>query len=386
MKLLLQRAALLLLIIGSLSPAVAQKKTYFDYRWKKAKAKTAYYYRIITPEGNMFLVRDYFVSNDQLQMEGRFRSKKAEDDTREGLFTSYYVNGQKSSEGEYKGGKEDGKWTFWFKNGQVKREGSYDRGSREGEWSFYHRNGQLEGKATYKSGDIYGNYIQYYDNGEKELVINYANGKKNGEFMRYYLGGKLKRKGNYVKDSLDGMYEEYLESGTLSWKGEYSDNKENGTFEFFHKNGNKSADVEYKNGKFLKATYYDVEGKKLSKKVYEDDLYKAAEYTGGREELYKLVNEKLGNKLGGDGIAAAKKNKYYFYGVVALTIDDEGNVVKREWENPDPDNDYFDDMYGMKKYIDAALDEAEKFQPCKSYNRNCESTYYFVYEIDFAKL
>ena len=48
-------------------------------------------------------------------------------ETRHGLVTLWYDNGQKKVEGNYKDGKEDGIWIAWDENGQIKRENkNYD--------------------------------------------------------------------------------------------------------------------------------------------------------------------------------------------------------------------------------------------------------------------
>lgn len=351
-----------------------QKKMFMDDYGKKTKEKYATYYRIVTPEGNLFLVKDYYAHNDKLQMEGHYRSKKCESDSRTGQFTYYFENGEKNSEGEYVDGKRDGKWTFWYKDGQLKSEGLYEKDEREGEWIRNHRNGALKYKVTYKGGEIVGQYIDYFDNGDKHEVSNHDKGKLNGEFELYYDGGgqKLKTKGNYLKDSLHGTYERYWRNGNMSEKGEYNDNKRDGTWQYFHSNGNKSAEVEYKKGKFVKATYFDEDGKKLSKKVTEDDLYKEAEYPGGVSELYSAIGKKLGEKA---DIFGAKKAHYIFVAKFTLHLDTEGNITKVVWDYPDEDSDDYIDRWDFYKYTRAAIEEFPKFTPSKKCNRAIEDTY-----------
>jgi len=383
MKIQIQKALLLLLVLSSALSTFAQKKIYLDEDGNKTKAKRAYYYRIVTPEGSSFLVKDYFISNDQMQMEGHYKSKKLESDSREGLFTTFYVNGQKASEGEYSKGKREGMWTYWYKDGQKKTTGKFENGDKQGEWEYLHRNGTLKTKPTYLDGEKNGVSIFYYDNGDKEQEYIFTKGQKNGEFTQYFKGNKIKEKGKYVKDSLEGTYEEYWENGNLAEKGDFSDNKKIGTWQFFHSNGKQSCEVEYKKGKFIKAAFYDEEGVKLSKKVYEEDLIKSVEYTGGSDALYELVGKQVGKKV---DLQGAKRDKYNFFGYIKLTIDTEGNVIDREWVMPDVDEDTYDDKWLMVKNINAAIDDFPKFQPAKAYNRLIQTTYSFFYIIDFAKL
>lgn len=383
MKMRIQFPLLTLILLISSFSLNAQKKKYFDINDLKCKADRAYYYRVMVPEGSMFKVTDYYAENNQVRLEGTYRSKKMEDDSREGDFNWFFSNGQKYKEGHFKSGKATGKWSSWYKDGQLRFEGEFDKGHEQGEWTFYHRNGAVKSKGIYEVGDANGIYSTFYDNGDKKVVETYAKGKSDGEFSTYFPGNIIKSKGSYLKDSLDGTYTRYWKNGNISYKGEYSDNKRSGIWEFYHSNGQKSAEIEYsKKGKFVKGTYFDEDGKKLSKKVLEDDLYKEAEYSTGKDEMYSEINKKLGDKM---DVRGAKADKYVFYGRICLTIDEEGNIVGRVWEFP-ADDDWFEDKWDMVKYINLAIDDFPKFKPCKAYNRNIEDDVYIYYYIEFAKL
>lgn len=382
MKIQISKLTMLAILLISAVSVTAQKKTYYDYYFKKCKEKTAYYYRVVTPVGTKFLVKDYFYSNNQLQMEGHYSNKKLKDETRQGLFVFYYKNGQKSSEGEYLDGKYDGKWTRWYKDGQVKSEGTYDKNQFIGDWSFYHRNGQVKFTLNYKNGEPDGDFKSFYEDGSKYVETKYVKGALDGPYTLYFKGtGQKKIVCNYLKDSLDGKYETFFETGTLALKGEYSDNKATGTFEYFHSNGNKSCEVEYKKDKFVKATYFDQEGKKLSKKVLEEDLIKESEFTGGSDEMYKVINKWV-EKADWVGV---NKNGYSQFFQIRLTIDAEGNVKQIEWLSPDDDDDEFDDMYDFKKYLQVAVEDFPKFQAAKKFNRNYEDYFYITLPLNFKK-
>ena len=375
---------LLAFVLLASTASFGQKKQFLDQFGKKCKEKVATYYRIVVPEGNSFLVKDYYNHNNKLQMEGHYRSKKCEWDTREGIFTYYFENGEKSAEGEFLTGKYHGKWTYWFASGQVKSEGTYDKSNKEGKWVYYHRNGNVKVELLYKDGSVDGAYNSTFDNGDKEEETNFQKGKLHGDFVVYYRnsGNKIKFKGSYMKDSLDGPYEGYWRNGTLSYKGEYSDNKREGTWEYFHSNGNKSAEVEFKKGKFIKAVYFDEDGKKLSKKVTFDDLYKSPDYPGGSEKMYKQISDVLVEKA---DVAGAAKVKYSFFAKIRLTVDEEGNITHVEWLNPDDDDDDYIDPYDFYKFVRSAIEDFPKFEPAKAYNRKIEETYTFIVSYKFGK-
>jgi antitoxin component YwqK of YwqJK toxin-antitoxin module len=396
MKIQIQKSLLLLLMVTSAIGAIAQKKTFFDINWKKTKEAKAYYYRVVTPEGSNFLVQDYFSKSNQLQMEGRYKSKKLESSSRDGIFTYYWSNGKKKAEGEYKNGKEDGNWVSWHFDGEKRAEGLYEKGDRQGAWKFFHKNGQLKTNPTFLDDEKDGASTFYYDNGDKLEDARFAKGKLDGEFTVYHKGGKVKTKGKYVKDSLEGTYEHYWENGNMSYKGDYSDNKRNGQWEFFHNNGKKSCEVEYKKGKFIKASFFDEEGAKLSKKVYEEDLVKDCEFTGGSDAMYDIIIKQIQKKV---ELTEAKKDKIYFFAYCVLTLDTEGNIIDRNWTYAGntlekefslpvagDDFDVYVDPYDIVKNVNSAIDDFPKFQPGKAYNRQVSDTYAVVYILNYKKI
>lgn len=74
----------------------------------------------------------------------RRMSADSEKWVRDGLFQSFYVNGQISSEGHYRDGHEDGIWSSYHENGQLAWRGVYCDGQEAGDWDFWDINGQSE--------------------------------------------------------------------------------------------------------------------------------------------------------------------------------------------------------------------------------------------------
>jgi hypothetical protein len=67
-----------------------------------------------------------------------------------GLFTSWYDNGQKASEGDYEDGNHHGPCTFWYSNGQKRLEAEYRHGKPHGRWFFWTRDGQKHKEVEYE--------------------------------------------------------------------------------------------------------------------------------------------------------------------------------------------------------------------------------------------
>ena len=76
------------------------------------------------------------------------------DGKREGLWSSYYDEGQLSSKGNYKNGYSDGPWFHYYSNGQLQIKGNYKDGKKEGPWVYYGCDGTVDEKRTgnYKNG------------------------------------------------------------------------------------------------------------------------------------------------------------------------------------------------------------------------------------------
>ena len=62
---------------------------------------------------------------------------------REGLWISYYDNGQKWSEMYYVDGQKDGHSITFYPNGEVRYIGEYKKDERIGTWKFYSEAGEL---------------------------------------------------------------------------------------------------------------------------------------------------------------------------------------------------------------------------------------------------
>ena len=62
---------------------------------------------------------------------------------RDGIWTSWYENGQKNSEQNYVNGKEDGEYNAWHPNGNQYIKGKYEMGKKVGMWTFYDTSGNV---------------------------------------------------------------------------------------------------------------------------------------------------------------------------------------------------------------------------------------------------
>ena len=110
------------------------------------------------------------------------------DGVKEGLWVTYYANGNKRSEGHYKKGKKDGFWTLYHPNGVKSSEANFVEGKYTGPYTSYHDNGERRWQGRYN--DIQGNSAD----GTKEGVWHdYADdGETIVRRMTYHRGSKTR--------------------------------------------------------------------------------------------------------------------------------------------------------------------------------------------------
>ena len=69
---------------------------------------------------------------------------------RDGTFSFYDANGNKTGETQFTRGNYDGKRVEYFANGQVRREEFYVKGNREGTFKTFSQDGKLVSQAEFK--------------------------------------------------------------------------------------------------------------------------------------------------------------------------------------------------------------------------------------------
>jgi antitoxin component YwqK of YwqJK toxin-antitoxin module len=116
----------------------------------------------------------------------------------EGLYRTWYENGQLESEANYKDGKKDGLYRWWHcdSSGKLKEESNYKDGKWNGSCKWWHENGALEIESNYKDGRKDGLYRWWTDNIQLQVEDNYKDGEryglqkwrdKNGELKEEYV-------------------------------------------------------------------------------------------------------------------------------------------------------------------------------------------------------
>ncbi|HDR05054.1 MAG TPA: toxin-antitoxin system YwqK family antitoxin [Candidatus Marinimicrobia bacterium] len=108
--------------------------------------------------------------------------------SRQGLWTRFYNNGNKESEGAFENGTMVGEWKFWHENGKLSLHQFYWAGNPHGTHRRWDESGELIEKGLYSQGKKEGQWTIYLPNGEYQSGY-YRNDKKNGPWTYFYKDG-----------------------------------------------------------------------------------------------------------------------------------------------------------------------------------------------------
>jgi antitoxin component YwqK of YwqJK toxin-antitoxin module len=102
-------------------------------------------------------------------------------------FTDAPFNGKVTGkeQGSFNNGVKDGVWVSYWGNGQLFEKGNYKNGKQEGAWVRYRETGQLRSKGDFKNGKLEGAWLAYFENGQLSDKSNYKNSKLEGAWVSY---------------------------------------------------------------------------------------------------------------------------------------------------------------------------------------------------------
>jgi TonB family protein len=114
--------ASVLFVVLSLSILAQEARQYLNEYGKALPGpEGALCYRTIENKGTVYLIREYYTSNDQAKKEATATAISPSIEY-EGTYKSYYENGTLEQEGEYKANDQTGLWKSYHENGQLSQE------------------------------------------------------------------------------------------------------------------------------------------------------------------------------------------------------------------------------------------------------------------------
>lgn len=120
-------------------------------------------------------------------------------------------------EGKISNNQINGLWRSYYENGNLKSSVNYKDGKVDGIAYFYYNDGKETPMAEviFVQDIINGVYQEFFQNGAQKAKLNYEDGKLNGDAEFYYPTGRLKIEGKYKDDEKKGKWLFYNENGQL---------------------------------------------------------------------------------------------------------------------------------------------------------------------------
>ena len=94
-----------------------------------------------------------------------------------GLYRTYYSNGNLKMEVYSKDGKPNGQGKFYNENGTLLYEGTFENGQPVGTIYHYYRNGKVHNEQNYAEGVLHGTQRSFTKKGELSVEVVYEKGK-----------------------------------------------------------------------------------------------------------------------------------------------------------------------------------------------------------------
>jgi antitoxin component YwqK of YwqJK toxin-antitoxin module len=244
-----------------------------SFRENKRHGSFTYYYRNGQPKLKGTYV--YNVLNDTLwswYQNGQLQYLHVYDmGMRTGSIRTWFKNGAPEQVCALVGGKPHGPMYNYYADSSVRSIIHYQRGVREGSAYTWHNTGCLAEESYYKNGML-DSVQRVYDNLRCELIKSgfYQKGLKEGVFMQFdFLGDTLSLE-TWRNNKLHGSYITWL-NGKRDTEGSYSNGIPNGYWIYGKESHYQWREGEYDEGVQIGTWwYYDSEGRKLMKQVYDD--------------------------------------------------------------------------------------------------------------------
>lgn len=94
-----------------------------------------------------------------------------------------------------------------------------------GSWTSYYVNGQKCNEIQYKDGKYNGTFLWHHSNGARGYVQQYIDHVVDGEDVGYYPSGRLMYRGTYHKGKQVGTWTHYAEDGSVRSTEKFADGK-----------------------------------------------------------------------------------------------------------------------------------------------------------------
>ena len=246
------------------------------------------------------IIKDYtfeYYTNWQVKEEPSFNDEGLYNDKWEKFFlngmtskTSYYLDDKlsglttvfwdstynKQSESMYLNDSLNGNYFEWYIDGKQKEEGNYKFDKKDLLWTYWNEFGERRFEE-WQDGVLFDTFeYEYYPNGQVKEEPSYENGKKHGDWVRYFQDGTIRGTSAYKDGMKDGLWIDYFRPEQIAFQGKYEKNIKVGKWEWFWLNRSLMSNVTYDNGAIsFEECYNRSDGsiRDCSKVFSPDDIY-----------------------------------------------------------------------------------------------------------------
>jgi uncharacterized protein len=191
--------------------------------------------------------RQRWHDKDKKHLKEVYHVKDTISNTANGMYISYFLNGNIESKGQFSNGETMGVWEFYYETGGIKMRGILRQNSNYGFWEYFYENGNksMEGVIQGKSKE--GDWKTYYESGELKETGRFMDNKRNGFWRTYFEDGAIKGEIEYKEDI--GRYTEYFHSGKKLGEGPKVGPRSTGHWRFYSEDGSLESEGLYEYGK-----------------------------------------------------------------------------------------------------------------------------------------
>lgn len=116
-----------------------------------------------------------------------------------GLFVELDSSGNRQIQGILRNGMKQGIWRSWYPDGQLQSEREYRDGLDSGRAREWYETGKIQFDCVYRQVGPDGLCSKWYANGQKEAEERYAKGYPDGLWVKWFPNGMKQSQGAYAK-------------------------------------------------------------------------------------------------------------------------------------------------------------------------------------------
>lgn len=182
-------------------------------------------------------------------------------------YTNFNPQGEIISAGKEKDGVIE--FESFFAEGMKETEGKFVNSKRDGIWKTYYRNGNIDEETSYKDGKLNGPVKSYYKNGSLYAEYTNTDDSFDGFYKSYQKNGNINSMGWYQMDQLQGDWFIYSSDGKISHHGYYLNDKPHRYQLYYHPDGKLHYEECHEDGLLKCITRYDTTGIPIQKIILE---------------------------------------------------------------------------------------------------------------------